>query len=63
MFVTYYLILAGVLSFLQQKESTKESAGQKKRSTHMASAQPPFFGIALLLFYTSLNSVILKAIG
>ena len=37
MFVTYYLILAGVLSFLQSRnaardklqESTKESAGQK----------------------------------
>jgi hypothetical protein len=35
---------ASVLSFQQRKESTKESAGQKNRSAHKATARLPFFG-------------------
>ena len=51
----YYLILAGVLSFHQQKESTKESAGAKKRSTLEANARPPFWRIAKLLYSYSME--------
>ena len=52
-FGAHYLILAGVLSFLQQKESTKESAGPKNRSTLGANARPPFWRIARLLSFGS----------
>jgi hypothetical protein len=33
-----------------KRKVTKESAGQKKRSTHKANARPPFFGWLCFFF-------------